>query len=294
MAELSSAAKWTPPEKIEALYAAADGNVWASVNAPTAGARTERELPRGSAPFQYYSIATPNGQKPAILLEELGIDYDAHRIHIGGAFQDQFSSGFVEVNPNSKIPAAVDWDCNGARVNLFESVSIMIYLADKYGRFIPPTSKPALRAEVMNWLFWQVGGQGPMTGNFGHFMVYAPEEQVAARNYGVARYGMEVKRLFDVLNNHLRDRQYMVGNEYGIADMAIFPWANAVFLGGYKHSSGITANQFLSLETKYPHVVDWCARIRERPAVQRGLTVCPWSDKNGTKPWLAAVAETTA
>jgi len=278
-------AAWCPPTKIEDLYDNTDGNSWAAVNAPTSGARTERELPRGVATFQLYSIATPNGQKPAILLEELGVEYDAHRIHIGGAYQDQFGSGFVEVNPNSKIPAAVDWDCEGERVNLFESVSIMIYLADKYSRFIPPTSQPRLRAEVMNWLFWQVGGQGPMSGNFGHFMVYAPDDKGAARDYGVARYGMEVQRQCDVLEKHLRDREYLVGNEYSVADMACFPWLNQL-QKGYKHSSGANAASVLGIEEKYPRLIAWGERIRTRPAVQRGMTVCPWNNSMGTKPWL--------
>ncbi|CAE7543063.1 yghU, partial [Symbiodinium microadriaticum] len=182
--------------------------------------------------------------------------------------------------------------------------SIMVYLADKYQRFIP--SDPALRAEVMNWLFWQVGGQGPITGAcFGHFFVYAPDDRGAAREYALARYGMEVQRLCSVLENHLKDRSYMVNEEYTIADMAIYPWFNQL-LTGYNHKSGLTAKDFLSVEENYPSVVAWALRIRERPAVQRGLQVyhtkplsaqlsrymdtflqvCPWNGAH-TKPWLA-------
>lgn len=283
-ATADSAQVWTPPDKIEDLYAVAGGNAFAAINAPTAGARTQVELPRGPSSFQYYSISTPNGQKPAILLEELGIPYEAHRIHIGN--QDQFGSGFVEVNPNSKIPAAIDYDCDGKgeRVNLFESVSIMVYLADKYQRFIPPTSQPALRAEVMNWLFWQVGGQGPMAGNFGHFLVYAPDDKGPARDYGLVRYGMETQRLCDVLNKHLENREYLVGNEYSIADMACYPWVNQL-MTGYRHKSGKDANSVLGITEKYPHVVTWCGRMKGRPAVVRGMTVCPWDPKFGNKPW---------
>lgn len=273
---------YKPPEKVEQLYAATDGNKWASINAPTAGAREDRDLPVGEASFQYYSLATPNGQKPAILLEELGIDYDAHKIKIDG---EQFTSGFVAINPNSKIPAAVDKDGPGGKpVRLFESASIMLYLAEKYNRFLP--SDPSLKPELINWLFWQVGGQGPITGAcFGHFYAYAPDNAHAARDYCLGRYGMEVKRLMSVLENHLTGRIFMVGDEYTIADMALFPWAHQL-RNGYKNpGSQISASSFLSVEESYPNVMAWCDRIAERPAVQRGLTVCQWlSDK--PKPWL--------
>lgn len=199
--------KWKPTNKVEELFNSTSGNKWASINRPTAGSREEKILPVGNSSFQLYSLSTPNGQKPGILLEELGIEYDAHSIFISLLFLtfysllylfpshsfspfsftqffnycleimldgQQFTSGFVEVNPNSKIPAAVDKDGpNGVSVNLFESASILLYLAEKYQRFIP--TNPALKAEVINWLFWQVGGQGPITGAcFGHFFVYAP------------------------------------------------------------------------------------------------------------------------
>ncbi len=200
-------------------------------------------------------------------------------INIGSG--DQFTSGFVSVNPNSKIPAMVDKEGpDGQPINLFESGSIVLYLAEKHGRFIP--KDPRLRFEAMNWVFWQMGGQGPFTGQFGHFMVYAPADKCETRDYGTARYGMEVQRLCDVLNQHLATREYMVGDEYSIADIMIFPWFNQLQIG-YKHTSGIAAADFLSVD-KYTNVVAWAKRISERPAVQRGLQVCHWS--NGAKPWL--------
>ena len=226
------------------------------------------------------------GQKVSILLEELGIDYDAHFINIMKG--DQFTSGFVAVNPNSKIPALQDKEGpGGAPIHVFESASIMMYLAEKFGRFYP--QDPRLKAEVLNWLFWQMSGLGPMCGNFGHFMVYAPADKVEARDYGVGRYGMEVQRLLSVLDQHLASRTYLVGEEFTIADMASFPWVHQL-LKGYKHPSGIDANGFLSVE-KYTNVIAWVERIRERPAVQRGLTVC--TNGHG-KPWLVEQTSTTA
>jgi len=212
------------------------------------------------------------------MLEELGIDYDAHVVPLTG---DQFSSGFVGLNPNSKIPAAMDKEGpDGKPIHLFESASIVLYLAEKYNRFIPADKR--LRQEVYNWLFWQMGGQGPMTGQFGHFFTYAPADKKEARNYGTARYGMEVQRICSVLDNHLSTRQYMVGDEYTIADMVIFPWFHSALRKGYKHSSGVTGSDFLSVN-KYVHLSAWADRILERPAVKRGVTVCT----NGKgKPWL--------
>lgn len=273
---------YIPPNKVESLFSLTQGNTFASTNAPTAGSQSIRSLPIGSESFQYYSLATPNGQKPAILLEELNLPYDAHKISLNG---EQFQSGFVELNPNSKIPAAIDLNGpNGKTVKLFESVSIMVYLAEKTQQFIP--SDPILRSEVMNWLFWQVGGQGPITGAcFGHFFAYAPEDQHAARDYALGRYGMEVQRLCSVLNNHLATRTYLVGEEYTIADMACFPWFQTGLRTGYKTKSGLTACEFLSIEENYPHVVAWADRILARPAVQRGLRVCSFSSEN-PKPWL--------
>jgi GST-like protein len=238
------AEEWVPPKKVEELFPSGSGNVFASINAPTAGARVQKELPVGHAPFQLYSLATPNGQKVGIMLEELGIEYDAHVINIGSG--DQFNSGFVSVNPNSKIPSALDKDGpDGKPIHLFESASILLYLAEKYNKFLPTDKRH--KTEVMNWLFWQMAGQGPMTGNFGHFMVYAPGDKKEARNYGVARYGMEVQRLCSVLDQHLANRKYMVGDEYTIADMCIYPWFNQLKVG-YKHKSGIGAGQRQSKE----------------------------------------------
>lgn len=189
-------------------------------------------------------------------------------INIGAG--DQFTSGFVSINPNSKIPAALDKDGpGGAPIALFESASIMLYLAEKHGQFIP--KDPRARVECMNWLFWQMGGFGPFCGQFGHFFVYAPPDKLEARNYGAARYGMEVQRLCSVLDQHLAKHPFLAGEEYSIADMATYPWFNAL-LNGYKHSSGAAAKDFLSVE-KYTHAMAWAERIKARPAVQRGLEV---------------------
>jgi len=269
---------WAPPAKIEELFPHLAGNNFASINAPTSGARTQKELPVGPAPFQFYSLGTPNGQKPAILLEELGIDYDAHVVPLSG---DQFNSGFVGVNPNSKIPAALDKDGpDGKPIQLFESASICMYLAEKYKRFIPEDRR--LRQECLNWTFWQMGGQGPLTGQFGHYFVYAPANKIEARNYGTARYGMEVQRMCSVLDHHLSTRKFMVGEEYSIADMIILPWFHSALRKGYKHSTGVTGYDFLSVD-KYVHLNAWADRLIERPAVKRGLTVCTGGKG---KPWL--------
>eukprot|EP00600_Ochromonadales_sp_CCMP1393_P008759 CAMPEP_0174970958 /NCGR_PEP_ID=MMETSP0004_2-20121128/9711_1 /TAXON_ID=420556 /ORGANISM="Ochromonas sp., Strain CCMP1393" /LENGTH=295 /DNA_ID=CAMNT_0016220825 /DNA_START=47 /DNA_END=934 /DNA_ORIENTATION=- len=276
--------EWTPPANIEELFASSAGNKWGAINAPTAGAREEKALPDGSAPVQLYSLATPNGQKVGIMLEELGIDYDAYTISIGKG--EQFTSGFVAVNPNSKIPAAIDRNGpNGKPIHLFETGSIVHYFAEKHQKFYP--QNPELRAEIFNWIMWQMGGQGPMTGQFGHFFVYAPLEKVETRNYGVARYGMEVQRMCDVLDKHLATRTFLVGEEYTIADIMCFPWFNHL-MTGYIHSSGITAKDFLKVE-KYTHAVAWWQRINERPAVVRGLQVCKGGSAH-PKPWLAAAA----
>ena len=275
----SSESAWAPPATIEELFEKAAGNKWSTINKPTAGAQTEKELPVGDAALQLYSLATPNGIKVAILLEELGVDYDAHVINIGAG--DQFGSGFVAVNPNSKIPALVDKKGPGDKpIHLFESGSIALYLCEKYGKFLP--ADPALRYQVINWLFWQMAGQGPMTGNFGHFFVYAPADQLEARDYGVARYGMEVQRLTDVLDKHLEGRTYMVGEEYSLADILVFPWFHQLRTG-YKHASGASASSFLGSD-RYKNANAWADRILQRPAVQRGITACNW--QGVAKPWL--------
>ncbi|CAK9098954.1 Disulfide-bond oxidoreductase YghU (GSH-dependent disulfide-bond oxidoreductase YghU) (GST N2-2) (Organic hydroperoxidase), partial [Durusdinium trenchii] len=284
---------WVPPSHIEDLYNRTDGNQFAGINQPTAGPRYEAELPKGSAPLQLYSLATPNGWKIGILLEELGVSYDAHVVNIGVG--EQFSSGFVGANPNSKIPALIDHEGpDGSPMAIMESVAMMLYLAEKCQAFYP--SNPRERCECLQWLFWQVGGQGPMTGNFGHFKVYAPSHEVDARNYGVARYGMEVQRLCSVLDRHLAghgdfsgdtkkpgtsSRAYLVGDQYSIADMACFPWAYMLWGKGYNRPDQPDAKDFLGLE-KYVHLKAWVDRIAARPAVQRGIRVCAGSPK----PWL--------
>jgi GST-like protein len=202
-------------------------------------------------------------------LEELGVPYDAHFISIMSG--DQFTSGFVDVNPNSKIPALVDrGTSDGQPLHLFESAGICLYLAQKYGKFIP--ANPRDVADMHCWIYWQMAGQGPMAGNFGHFFVYAPPSEGSARNYGVARYGMETQRLCSVLDRHLSNRQFVVGEEYSLADMMILPWFLALRTG-YKHSSGVTACDFLNIP-QYTHVNQWADRLLQRPAVARGLKVC--------------------
>ena len=278
---------WIPPSGVDDLYKATSGNKFAGINRPTAGARGEKVLPVGTAPVQLYSLATPNGQKVSILfeeLEELGcpFSYDAHFVNIGEG--EQFLSGFVDINPNSKIPACIDQEGpSGKAVKLFESGSICLYFAEKYGKFIPENL--AARAAMMNWLFWQMGSQGPMTGQFGHFFVYAPAEQKQARDYGVARYGMEAQRLCDVLNRQLSDRQFLLGDDYSLADIMIFPWFRQLS-HGYRHGSGLFAKEFLGVE-KYENALRWSERVEARPAVGRGLRVCNFREsEKGSKPWL--------
>lgn len=285
--------EWVPPPRIEDLYARTNGNQFAGINQPTAGVRREAALESGSEALQLYSLATPNGWKVGILLEELQAAYDAHVVNIGAG--EQFTSGFVGVNPNSKIPALIDQDGpNGKAIAIMESGAIMLYLAEKYQRFIPNDARE--RCECLQWLFWQVGGQGPMTGNFGHFKVYAPPGEVEARDYGVARYGMEVQRLCSVLELHLAGhgdfsgnpnlrsagpRDFLVGETYTIADMACFPWAYMLWGRGYNRPGQPDAKDFLGLE-RYPNLKAWVDRIAQRPAVQRGIRVC-----NGSpKPWM--------
>lgn len=275
------ATEWNPPTKIEALYSATSKNVFSAINAPTAGARRTQAAPEGKAPFQLYSLATPNGQKIGILLEELGLDYDAWIVNI--AKGQQFDSYFVDVNPNSKIPCGVDREPQDGKgpLRLFESGSMLLYLADKHQKFVPKDARG--RAECVNWLMWQMAGQGPMTGNFGHFMVYAPPNEIQTRNYGVARYGMEVQRLCAVLNQHLATHKFICGDEYSIADMAILPWFQLIRSPeGYRHKSGVGAKEFLSVSSTYEHANRWADQLMKRPAVQRGMLVC----RGSPKPWL--------
>lgn len=251
---------YTPPKVW--TFDAENGGEFASINRPTAGARFEKELPVGEHPHQLYSLATPNGQKVGILFEELlaageeGAEYDAWLIKIGDG--DQFGSGFVEINPNSKIPALYDKE---AGIRLFESGSILFYLAEKFGRFLPESGEA--RAETMNWVFWQMGAAPFLGGGFGHFYNYAPEKY----EYPINRYTMEVKRQLDVLDKNLAEREYLAGNEYTIADIITWPWyGNLVINNSYD------AAEFLDVAS-YKNVVRWAEQIGERPAVQRGKRV---------------------
>ncbi|PMU23908.1 MULTISPECIES: glutathione-dependent disulfide-bond oxidoreductase [unclassified Pseudomonas] len=241
-----------------------NGGTFASINRPIAGATHDKELPVGRHPLQLYSLATPNGQKVTILLEELlalghqGAEYDAWLIKIGDG--DQFGSGFVGVNPNSKIPALLDR--SGPKpIRVFESGAILQYLAEKFGAFLP--TEPAARAECLSWLFWQMGSAPYLGGGFGHFYAYAPTKI----EYAIDRFAMETKRQLDVLDKQLAEHEYIAGDEYTIADMAIWPW-----YGGLVKGRLYEAGEFLSVQD-YKHVVRWANAIEARPAVQRGRRV---------------------
>ena len=240
------------------------GGKFASINRPIAGATHDKELPVGEHPFQLYSLATPNGVKVTVMLEELlaagetGAEYDAWLINIGEG--DQFGSGFVEINPNSKIPALHDRS-GEAPVRVFESASILMHLAEKFGHFLP--KEGAARTEVLNWLFWQMGSAPYLGGGFGHFYAYAPEKF----EYAINRFSMEAKRQLDVLNRELATKTYIAGEDYSIADMAIWPWYGQLVLGRL-----YDAAEFLDVAS-YEHVVRWAKAIDARPAVQRGRMV---------------------
>jgi GST-like protein len=241
-----------------------NGGQFASINRPIAGATHDKALPVGKHPFQLYSLATPNGVKVTVLLEELlaaghaGAEYDAWLIKIGDG--DQFGSGFVEVNPNSKIPALMDRS-GAAPVRVFESGSILLHLAEKFGAFIP--KDPAGRAECLNWLFWQMGSAPYLGGGFGHFYAYAPEKF----EYPINRFTMETKRQLDVLDRQLSDRPFIAGDEYSIADMAIWAWYGQLVLGRQ-----YGAAEFLDVAS-YKNVLKWAEMIDARPAVKRGRMV---------------------
>jgi GST-like protein len=243
----------------------ANGGAFAGVNRPTAGAQREQELPVGEHPFQLYSLGTPNGQKVTIMLEELlelGIseaEYDAWLIKIFEG--DQFGSGFVGINPNSKIPAMVDRS-GTEPFRIFESGAMLLHLAEKFGKFLP-ASGPA-RAEVLSWLMWQVGSAPFMGGGFGHFYAYAPFKI----EYAIDRYAMETKRLFDVANNRLKETRFLGGDEYTIADMAAYPWLGNIYRG---EAYGDAAT-FLSMH-EYEAVGRWVAEIDARPGAKRGRLV---------------------
>ena len=237
---------------------------YASVNRPIAGATHEKQLPVGKHPLQLYSRGTPNGVKVTVMLEELlsaghkGAEYDAWLIDIGKG--EQFSSGFVEVNPNSKIPALMDRSGSKPR-RVFESGAILLYLAEKFGAFLP--EDPDKRTETLNWLFWQMGSTPYVGGGFGHFYHYAPVKI----EYAINRFAMEAKRLLDVLNRRLADNAFVAGDEYTIADMALWPW-----YGSLAQGTQYEAGEFLQ-GRDYTHVIRWAKAIGERPAVKRGRMV---------------------
>lgn len=241
-----------------------NGGQFASINRPIAGSTHDKDLPIGKHPIQLYSLGTPNGVKVTVLLEELlalghsGAEYDAWLINIGEG--DQFSSGFVTANPNSKIPAMMDHS-GAAPLRVFESGSILMHLAEKFGAFLP--TDPNARAEVLSWLFWQMGSAPYLGGGFGHFYAYAPSKM----EYPIDRFAMEVKRQLDVLDRNLADRTYIAGDDYSLADIAIWPWYGSLVLGKL-----YDAAEFLDVAS-YKNVVRWANMIGERPAVKRGLMV---------------------
>ena len=254
-------AAYTPPKVWK--WDAENGGPFAKINRPIAGATHDKDLPRGEHPLQLYSLATPNGVKVTILLEELlelgrDAEYDAYLINIGDG--DQFGSGFVAANPNSKIPAFMDYGTSPP-TRVFESGAILVYLAEKFDAFLP--SDPSARAETLSWLFWQMASTPFLGGGFGHFYAYAPEKL----EYPINRYAMEAKRQLDVLDRELAQRPFIAGDEYTIADMAIWPW-----YGGLVRGELYEAAEFLEVSS-YENVLRWTHEIAERPAVKRGQRV---------------------
>jgi len=259
---MTDTTEYTPPKVW--TWEKPNGGQFANVNRPTAGSREEKELPVGRHPLQLYSMGTPNGVKVTIMLEELlaighiGAEYDAWLIRISEG--DQFSSGFVKINPNSKIPALLDRS-KSPPIPIFESGSILLYLAEKFDAFLPKDI--ATRTETMNWLFWQMGSAPYLGGGFGHFYAYAPFKM----EYPIDRFAMETKRQLDVLDQRLAKNEYLAGKEYTIADIAVFPWYGALVKGWL-----YGAAEFLSVH-EYVNVQRWADRILERPAVKRGRIV---------------------
>ncbi len=256
-------APYTPPTIWQ--WDKESGGKFASINRPISGATHDKVLPVGRHPLQLYSLGTPNGVKVTVMLEELlalghsGAEYDAWLINIGkGA---QFGSGFVAVNPNSKIPALLDRSDAAHPIRIFESGAIMMHLAEKFGTFLP--TDPAARAECLSWLFWQMGSAPFLGGGFGHFYAYAPEKF----EYPINRYSMEVKRQMDVLDKRLAEHEYIAGGDYTVADMAIWPWYGALAKGQLYE-----AGTFLQVH-EYTHVLRWAEQVAKRPAVQRGRKV---------------------
>ncbi|WP_213878777.1 glutathione-dependent disulfide-bond oxidoreductase [Pseudomonas sp. dw_358] len=255
---------------------APSGGHFASINRPVAGPTHAKALPVGKQPFQLYSLATPNGVKVTILLEELlglghsGAEYDAWLIRINEG--DQFSSGFVEINPNSKIPALLDQNANPP-IRVFESGSILVYLAEKFDEFLP--KDPAGRTETLNWLFWQMGAAPYLGGGFGHFYAYAPEKL----EYPINRFTMEAKRQLDVLDRRLAESRYLAGEVYTIADIAVWPWYGQLVRGNL-----YSAAEFLAVQD-YKHVQRWAEEIAQRPAVKRGQRVNrTWGEEGSQVP----------
>ncbi|MBE7635316.1 glutathione-dependent disulfide-bond oxidoreductase [Sneathiella sp. P13V-1] len=259
---MSETDSYTPPKVWK--WEEENGGKFANINRPIAGATHEKELQRGKHPLQLYSLATPNGVKVTILLEELlakghtGAEYDAWLINIGEG--EQFGSGFVGVNPNSKIPALMDYSTKEP-TRIFESGAILLYLAEKFGEFLP--EDPAKRPELLSWLFWQIGSTPYLGGGFGHFYAYAPYKI----KYCIDRFAMEVKRQLDVLDRHLADNEYMCGDEYTIADMAIWPWYGALV-----ENKVYDAGEFLDTRS-YKNMVRWTEQLGKREAVKRGRMV---------------------
>ena len=259
---------YTPPPVW--AWKQANGGTFANINRPTAGATHDKALPIGKHPLQLYSLATPNGVKVTVMLEELldlghsGAEYDAWLVRIMDG--DQFGSGFVAVNPNSKIPALLD--CSGPTpIRVFESGAILLHLAQKFGALMP--TEPAARAQCLSWLFWQMGSAPYLGGGFGHFYAYAPTKI----EYAIDRFTMEAKRQLDVLDKHLADNTWLAGSEYSIADIAVWPWYGALALGDLYNAS-----EFLQVQD-YTHLQRWARAMAERPAVQRGRRVNrAWGD----------------
>ncbi|MFJ3486863.1 glutathione-dependent disulfide-bond oxidoreductase [Pseudomonas sp. NPDC090202] len=276
-----SKTEYVPPKVW--THEAPSGGQFASINRPVAGPTHEKVLPVGKQPLQLYSLATPNGVKVTILLEELlalghsGAEYDAWLIRIGEG--EQFSSGFVEINPNSKIPALLDRSVEPP-VRVFESGSILLYLAEKFGEFLP--KNPAQRTEALNWLFWQMGAAPYLGGGFGHFYVYAPEKI----EYAINRFTMEAKRQLDVLDRRLAETPYLAGDEYTIADIAVWSWYGQVVRNTVYGSA-----EFLDAQS-YTHVQRWAETIAQRPAVIRGLRVNrTWGEEGNQVPERHSAAD---
>ncbi len=259
---MTDQSEYTPPKVW--TWDKGSGGQFANINRPIAGPTHDKDLPVGEHPFQLYSLATPNGVKVTVMFEELlaaghsGAEYDAWLIRIDKG--DQFGSGFVDVNPNSKIPALLDRRTDPP-LRIFESGSILLHLAESFGAFLP-TEQPA-RIEALNWLFWQMGSAPYLGGGFGHFYAYAPSKM----EYPINRFAMETKRQLDVLERRLADHPYLAGDEYSIADMAVWPWYGGLALG-----SLYGAAEFLAVH-EYEHVLRWANAIADRPAVKRGRMV---------------------